>query len=123
MRKITAVFTVLIIIAIWFVVGCAHKGGEFGQPLTETNATIIKNILSAPQQFKGKVVRVEGKIIEECPAGGWFILKDNTGTIYVNLHPSYFAIPQALNHSASAQGKVKVEDNQVSVIGEGVEIK
>jgi len=110
-------------ITIWFVAGCSPKSGAFGQPINETKITAVKDILGSPAQFKGKTVLVKGNIIEECPAGGWFMLKDDTGVIYVNLHPSYFAIPQAVGRKASAQGKVTVEYAQVSIIGEGVEIK
>ena len=51
------------------------------------------------------------------------MLKDNTGVILVDLHPSDLAIPQAINHSVIAEGKVKKESSQVSVVGEGVDLK
>ena len=117
------VFTLITVLAVFSTFGCAQQGKSFGQPITEANLTPIGDILAKPEQFVGKTVRIEGKIMDECPAGGWFFLKDATGTIYVNLHPSYFAISQVRGHQVIAQGVVRKEGTQVEVIGEGVQIK
>lgn len=124
MRIITIFVLLLAIISAAFLVfGCSKKAQIFGQPITESIVTPIGNILSNPNKFVGKTVKVAGKIVDECPAGGWFFLKDQSGNIYVNLHPSDIAIPQARGHEVVAQGVVKNEYNQLSVIGEGVELK
>ena len=124
MKKILLVFALISGISILFIVyGCAKKPETYGSQLSQTKVTAVAEILKQPDQFVGKVVQVEGKIIQECPAGGWFMLKDDTGLIFVDLHPSDIAIPQAVNHHVSAQGKVKKDYDQVSVVGEGVELK
>jgi uncharacterized protein YdeI (BOF family) len=124
MKKILFVFALIVGISVWFVLyGCAKKPEIYGTQLSQTKATSVAEILKQPDQFVGKVVQVEGKIVQECPAGGWFMLKDATGVIFVNLHPTEIAIPQAVGRSVATQGKVKKEDNQISVIGEGVELK
>lgn len=117
-----AFFMVLFLISA-ILIGCTAKKGVYGQPLSETNVTSIGDILANPQQFDRKTVRIEGKIIEECPAGGWFMLKDTFGVIYVDLHPSYFAIPQVVGAKVAAEGTVKKDGPRVVVIGKGVEIK
>jgi uncharacterized protein YdeI (BOF family) len=99
------------------------KISTFGQPISESMVTAIPNILAHPEQFQGKIVRIEGVITEECPAGGWFILKDQSGIIYVNLHPSEFAIPQVVGRHVVTQGLVRKEGTQVEIIGKGVQIK
>ncbi len=123
MKKITIFLMLISAASIWFISGCGQKSGIYGKPLTETKPTAIAELFKAPDKFSGKSVRLEGKIVQECPTGGWFMLKDNTGVILVDLHPSEIAIPQAVSHSVVAQGKVKKEFNQVSVIGEGVDLK
>lgn len=123
MKTMIAIAVIVIALVGFFSLGCAAKGGSFGQTISETNITLIKDILSNPEQFHGKTVRVEGKITDECPSGGWFFLKDSTGLIYVNLHPSYFAIPQAVGRSATAQGTVRKEGPQVEIIGKGVQLE
>jgi uncharacterized protein YdeI (BOF family) len=124
MKKITLILALILGVSAGLIVaGCGQKTGLYGKPLTETKATSVSELFKNPDNFAGKTVRVEGKIVQECPAGGWFMLKDNTGVIFVDLHPSQIAIPQAVNHSIAAQGKVKKESGQVSVIGEGVDLK
>jgi uncharacterized protein YdeI (BOF family) len=103
--------------------GCGPKTGLYGQAITETETIQIGDILASADRFAEKTVRIEGKIIEECPAGGWFMLEDSTGVILVNLHPSYFAIPQAVGHRAIAQGVVQKEGTRIEVIGKGVQLR
>lgn len=124
MKKILFVFALIPVISIWLAVyGCSKKSQIYGSQLTQTKVIAVAEILKQPNQFVGKAVRLEGKIVQECPSGGWLMLKDDTGVILVNLHPSEIAIPQAIGRSVAAQGKVKNEYNQISVIGEGVEFK
>ena len=118
-----AVFFITLFLIGTMLVGCTAKKGAYGQPLSKINATPIGDILASPKQFERKTVRLEGKIVEECPAGGWFMLKDSTGIIYVDLHPSYFAIPQAVGSKVSAEGVVKKDGSRVLVVGKGVEIR
>ena len=110
-------------VSVWLISGCGPKAGVYGRPLTEAKTTAIAELFKSPDEFAGKTVRLEGKIVQECPSGGWVMLKDNTGVILVDLHPSEIAIPQAVGHNLAAQGKVKKEYGQVSVVGEGVDLK
>jgi hypothetical protein len=124
MKKILFVFALIAGISIVSVMyGCAQEPKTYGTQLTLTNVSTVAEILKQPDQFVGKQVRLEGTIVQECPAGGWFMLKDGTGVMFVNLHPTEIAIPQAVGRSVATQGKVKNEDNQISVIGEGVVFK
>jgi len=121
MKTISAVCA--LVFSVLFVCGCAAKPGVYGNPLTETKTSSVGEILANADNLSGKVVRLEGEIVRECPAGGWFMLKDATGTIYVDLHTAQIAIPQAVGHSVAAQGKVRKDGKLISVLGEGVELK
>lgn len=124
MKKIFAVIAIVILLGgILALAGCGPKTGTFGQPITKTNSTAIGTILSQPEQFDKKTVRVEGTIVEECPAGGWFMLKDASGIIYVDLHPSEIAIPQVRGSTVAAEGTVRKEGTRVTITGKGVQIK
>jgi len=122
-RIIFALLIITAVGALFFAYGCAKQNGSFGQPITEAQFTPIGDILAKPEQFAGKTVKVGGKITDECPSGGWFFLQDQNGLIYVNLHPSYFAIPQARGQQAVVQGSVRKEGTQIEITGEGVELK
>ncbi|MDD5044217.1 MAG: hypothetical protein PHH69_02120 [Candidatus Omnitrophica bacterium] len=115
--------SITIILTTISIFGQAYAEKGFGQPITEQMVTPIGKILANPGQFAGKIVKIEGKITDECPAGGWFLLKDQTGVIYVDLHSSYFAIPQIRGKQVIAQGVVKKEGSQIEIIGEGVRLK
>ncbi|MCX5711079.1 MAG: hypothetical protein NT060_03850 [Candidatus Omnitrophica bacterium] len=109
--------------AIFILSGCVPKSGSYGEQLSLSSVTRVSDIFKSPLSFKGKAVRLEGTVKEECPTGGWFMFKDDTGVIFVNLHPSEFAIPQASGSKAAVEGVVITEGPQPSIIGKGVKIK
>jgi len=120
---IIAVLIILVLASVFSAIGCKAIPSNFGEPITETQAVSIRDILAQPNNFISKVVRIEGRVMEECPAGGWFMLKDNTGVIFVNLHPSSFSIPQVSGRQVIAEGIVNKEGTQISVVGKGVQLK
>jgi hypothetical protein len=122
MKNIASILLIILTLSL-FILGCTSGTGIYGQEITEEKTTLIGDILGKAEQFAGKTVKVEGKIVEECPTGCWFMLKDDTGVIFVNLGFSSFAIPQAIGHRAIAQGVVKKEGMRIEVVGKGVELK
>jgi uncharacterized protein YdeI (BOF family) len=106
------------------IYGCSKKdSGKYGQGISNYTITKIGAILKDAKSFDGKTVTIEGKIINECPAGGWFDITDQTGVIYVDLHPSDVAIPQRVGGRVMAEGKVLIRDNKPMIVGTGVELK
>ncbi len=104
--------------------GCNKKESEkYGQPISNRNTTEIKKVLTAPANFSGKDITIEGKIVRECMSGCWFDVKGNGGTIYVDIKPSGLAIPQKVGEEVLVEGKVALRDGQLTLIGKGVEIK
>ena len=81
----------------------------------------IDEVLGGPESYEGQAVVVEGKIISECPAGCWFTLNDNTGTIYVDLAPSNLVIPQKRGAFARVYGQVVRKGSDTYLIGKKVE--
>lgn len=121
--KFYAVFFMLFIFGSALTAGCSAKSGNYGSAISDTATIPIGNILSAPQKFEGKTVKIEGKITEECPTGGWFMLKDKTAVVFVNLHSSNFAIPQAVGQTVATEGIVKKNGPQIQIEAKGVQIK
>ena len=85
--------------------------------------TAIKNIVIHPQDYEGKTVTVKGKISLVCETGCWFNLEDEGATIYTDLAPSGFAIPQNVGKKATAEGKISVESGKLTLTAKGVEIR
>jgi hypothetical protein len=104
--------------------GCRRAGPEhYGQPLSDQKPTPLGAILKTPDQFSGKTVAVEGKIIRECPTGCWFYMQQNGGELYIDLNPSAFAIPQRVGKPVTVEGVVELRNNQPMLVGRGVDIR
>jgi hypothetical protein len=119
----------LVLLVAVAVVGCGAKTGgaksnAYGKAIPgEMALTTAREILSDPQAWEGKDVLVAGKVTSECPSGGWVWVKDGTGDIYVNMHPTNVFIPQHVGKQVRAMGKVVLESGQPSVVGYGLELK
>ena len=82
----------------------------------------ISEILENETAYHGKMVVVVGKIELECGAGCWFVLDDKTGSIYVDILPNNFAIPQKSGEDAKVYGEVTLKNGDPQIIGKMVEI-
>jgi hypothetical protein len=124
-RKTLTVISLAIGFAISAVVlaGCRSKAESFGQAISDRTITPIRSIVMKPADYNDKIVTVEGKITLECPAGGWFDLQQDSAILYVDLHPTGFAIPQKVGSIVTAQGTLKIQESGPVLIGSGVEIK
>ena len=117
--------SVIIILIMWGVSGCSgnsNKNSEkYGVDITEKGVTSAKDILANPDKYLGQTVRLEGKIVRECPSGCWFFLEDETGTIYVDINPSGLSIPPKVGKKVVVEGVPENKNGRISIIGKGVE--
>ena len=104
------------------VAGCGHLE-TYGGKISNRNITALKDIVMHPQDYSGKTVTVKGKIKLVCDTGCWFNLEDGGVTIYTDLAPSGFAIPQKVGRSATVEGKISIESGKLVLTGNGVEIR
>lgn len=88
---------------------------------SEPNTVKIKQVFEQFNELKGHNVVLEGKIVNECGSGCWFILDDGTGTIYVDLAPSNLVIPQKRGSFARVTGTVTQKGTSTYIIGTKVE--
>jgi uncharacterized protein YdeI (BOF family) len=105
------------------MVGCSTTTvSKYGKAIP-TGAQVVpaKDILANPTGFEGKEVVVTGKITSECPSGGWVWVKDASGEIYVNMHPTNVFIPQKVGKTVKAMGTVVLEQGRPQVVGAGLE--
>jgi hypothetical protein len=123
-KYFTAVAVLAVVAAA--LIGCgastASRKAKFGKAIpTDMAVTPAREILANPQSFEGKDVLVAGKITSECPSGGWVWVKDNSGDVYVNMHPTNVFIPQKVGSTVKAMGKVVLEEGRPQVLGFGLE--
>ncbi len=123
-HKAIFVFIVIMLTVLGFS-GCSNNssdaGEKYGVDIVETEVTSIKEILTNSDQYLNQTVRLEGKIIRECPSGCWFFVEDNTGTIFVDINPSGLSIPPKVGAKVIVEGNVIHKNGRTMVDGKGVE--
>lgn len=82
----------------------------------------IQDIIQNVAAFSGKNVAIEGKIETECPAGCWFIVGDGSASLYIDILPSNFVIPQEAGSKVKVYGEIALKDGDPMMIGKIVEI-
>jgi hypothetical protein len=82
----------------------------------------ITDLIQKTAEFVGTNVVIEGKIETECPAGCWFIVNDGDASLYIDILPSNFVIPQEAGSKVKVYGEVTLKDNDPMMIGKIVEI-
>lgn len=82
----------------------------------------ISDIQANSTAYNGTMVVVEGAIELECGSGCWFVLNDGTGSIYVDILPNNFVIPQKSGKDAKVFGEVTVNSGEPQIIGKMVKI-
>jgi uncharacterized protein YdeI (BOF family) len=121
--SIGAVVLAALLAAVWMTgCGSAKQAPVYGRAIpADMQVTTAAEILASPEAFEGKDVLVSGKITSECPSGGWIWVRDGSGDIYVNMHPTNVFIPQRVGSNVRAMGKVVLESGSAQVVGYGLE--
>ncbi len=79
--------------------GCGTKNdadepvASMGQPLEDSSPQ--REAASIDDHAIGKTIAIEGEIVKQCPAVGcWFIVKDESGEVFVDLNPAGLRLKQ-----------------------------
>ena len=116
---------VIVLFIIFSLTGCnsnsSNNSEKYGVDITKKEVTNIKDILANPDKYFDQTVRLEGKIVRECPTGCWFFLEDETGTIYVDINPSGLSIPPKVGKKVVVEGVPTNKNGGIIIIGKGVE--
>lgn len=102
----------------------AVQAVEAAERPAELKGEIVKlqDIITNESAYDGNNVLIEGKIDMECASGCWFILNDGSASLYVDILPSNFVIPQKSGSDASVYGKITTKNGDPTMIGKIVEI-
>jgi hypothetical protein len=122
MRIANLFLSLILALCIVSLAGCGRVE-QYGEKLSGSGITRIQDIAANPGAYLGKLVTVKGKINIECNTGCWFYLKDEAASLYINIDPSGFAIPQRVGRIAIVEGVLSQEDGKLTLTGEAVEIR
>ncbi|MDD1762378.1 MAG: hypothetical protein LUQ59_09110 [Methanothrix sp.] len=121
MKRINGLKVVILLICFAVLALQTVQAKDIPAELKDENVNIgdiFKNLSS----YEGKNVVIQGKIQTECPAGCWFIVNDGAASIYVDIFPSNFVIPQEAGSNVRVYGTVAEKDGDPMIIGKIVEI-
>lgn len=121
MRSRNGLINALCLLALALLVFSCAQAKDDPAELSGEEAKII-DIIQDAASYDGQMVVVEGTIETECPSGCWFIVNDDTGSIYVDILPSNFVIPQKKGEEAKVYGQVVIKDGDPMIIGKMVKI-
>jgi uncharacterized protein YdeI (BOF family) len=108
-RSLQVLFVVLGMVVFVGIAGCTSPAGTGAATVkTPENAVSIGDIIKNPAAFNGTTVVVQGKITNECGSGCWFMVNDGTGTLYIDLAPHNFAIPQLQGSPVIIEGTIVI---------------
>ncbi|TWT45672.1 hypothetical protein RAS1_21000 [Phycisphaerae bacterium RAS1] len=117
-RKLgTLAFAALISIGM---TGCASqkKVAYFGEEMKHADAkkVSVDKVLSKPQEYEGKVIRVSGTVTEVCQSKGcWMTIADNKGEegLFVKFTCPVEGVlipPDAVGHKATVEGQLVIKE-------------
>jgi len=111
----------LVLLSLFSLTLQAAMSGQDSAKL-ESEEVAISEILERADYYNGTDVVVEGTIATECSSGCWFFLDDETASIYVDILPSNFVIPQKRGEDARVYGTVVIKEGDPMIIGKMVKI-
>ena len=115
----------LIIAAGFAAIIWARSGPEvYGQPFKGFQATNITEVVSKPELFLDKDIRLEGSITRQCPASGcWFYITDDKGTMRAEFANTAPKLPQRKGRIAVVEGRLMKSGEGFTLIGSSVEFR
>jgi uncharacterized protein YdeI (BOF family) len=115
------VVLIMILAGAMLAAGCTSQtAAGTGSPATQVPVLKIADILKDPATYNGTTVVIQGKITNECGSGCWFMIDDGTGTLYVDLAPNNFAIPQITGTTVVVHGNISITRGDPTLVATNI---
>lgn len=119
-KAVLMAMSVLITVAL---LGCA-EAENYGAVVDKNIQTMKVKDIFLDRNVVGKRVALKGTISSQCASNGcWFVLKDDTGQIFINLGPNNMTMPPRMNKTAKVMGIVYPVQGELQIIAQGVEVR
>jgi hypothetical protein len=122
MKKILVLCASILVIGAGYLVWRYMQAQHFGKAFADAPAIPIAQLVEAPVSSE---VRVEGKIVRQCPVTGcWFYLDDGKGHQFkVDFGQTLPQLPQRIGRTAVVEGQLVRTNGEPMLIGSAVEFK
>ena len=116
----------LALIMVGLLLGACDRGKDkekFGAGIDPAAPQVsVQDIFLQPLLMDQKVT-VQGTVYTQCTSNGcWFILKDETAQIFIDLSTNNFELPPMPGRKVKATGTVTARQNNLLLIAQGVEV-
>ena len=113
---------VIILTVMMSLVACSSEryglGVDKNIPLMKVKDIVLDSTIS------GKKVTVSGNISSQCMSSGcWFVLRDDTGQVFINLAPNNMIVPPRMERPAKVTGTVITRPGELQIVADGVEVR
>ena len=111
-------YIVIVSLIVFFPVGSIDASTQqYGSQYDDSITLKPISFIFESADIDGKIFSFQGAISAQCKGDGcWFILKDNTGEVLVDLKPYDFRTPLGIVGSkAKLNGRVNTKDGKVKV--------
>ncbi len=91
----------IIILIMVLLSGCGKR--EFGRKISINKFTPVLQLKKYPQNYLNKIVKIQGKVVEESELGLWITIQDNYIIMMIILE-EFEGIPKILNKNIKIIG-------------------
>jgi hypothetical protein len=122
MKKILMLCAAVLVLGAAYLAWRIAQPEHYGKAFAGAPAATIAQL--SHKQVTGDV-RVEGKIVRQCPATGcWFYVDDGKGNqVKIELGNTVPKLPQKVGRTAIVEGRLILSDEEPTLAGAGVEFK
>jgi hypothetical protein len=122
MKKILILCASILVIAAGYLIWRHAQPEHFGKAFTGAPAIQIAQLAEKPMSGE---VKVEGKIVRQCPVSGcWFYLDDGKGHQFkVDFGKVLPQLPQRIGRTAVVEGELTKTGDEPMLMGSAVEFK
>ncbi len=125
MKRILVLCAAVLVAGIGYAIWHSSQPEHYGQPFEGAAEASIDQLVSGQAGNSAGNVRVEGKIVRQCPATGcWFYLDDGKGNqVKVELGAVVPRLPQKTGRRAVVEGRLVLMGDEPVLAGNGVEFR
>jgi hypothetical protein len=125
MRKIFLLCALVLVTGTAYIAWRYVQPEHYGRPFSGAPQVALQDLARPDSPAFSQDVRIEGKIVRQCPATGcWFYLDDGKGNRHkVELGKVVPSLPQKLGHRATVEGRMVLMGDEPVFAGNGVEFQ